>query len=142
MDTEDIKSLLSKHRLKLTSPRLKLLEVLWSSERAITHAELLMNADSSVDRVTIYRTLKLLEDIGFIHRIMGAGEVPVYALSFRKNGFKEHLHFACTKCHGVFCLHDHPMPPVMLPEQYQLHSLNLTLTGLCDTCNASVNDHG
>jgi len=140
MDIKDIKSLFNKHRLKLTSPRLKLLNILCSSDRAVTYAELLMSSDNPFDRVTVYRTLKLLEEIGLIHRIMGAVEVPVYALSVGKNGFKEHLHFACTKCHGVFCLPDHAMPLVKLPEQYQLHVLNLTLTGLCDTCNASGND--
>ncbi len=131
--------------LKLTSPRLKVLEAFFSSDRGITYSEILEFTSKAVDRVTIYRTLKSFEDIGFIHRIIGASDVPTYALSINaisatQTNFKQHLHFCCTKCHGVFCLYDHAMPTVILPGQYQVHSLNLTLTGLCRTCNFSLAD--
>jgi Fur family transcriptional regulator, ferric uptake regulator len=145
MDIEEIKSMLKKYGLKLTSPRLKVLEVFFSSIRAVTYCEILEFTAKTVDRVTVYRTLKLFEDIGLIHRIIGASDVPAYALSIgtdstRQAGFKQHLHFCCTKCHGVFCLNDHSMPSIILPEPYQVHSMNLILTGLCRACNFSADD--
>jgi len=147
MDLKEIKTMLKKHGLKLTPPRLKVLEVLISADRAVTYSEILEANGKTVDRVTVYRTLKILEDIGLIHRIMGAGDVPVYAPSTgkdnaRQTGFKAHLHFYCTKCQGVFCLDDHAMPSVILPEAYQVHAINLILTGQCRVCNFPVNNPG
>jgi Fur family transcriptional regulator, ferric uptake regulator len=144
MDIKEIKSMLKKYGLKLTSPRLKVLEVFFSSDRAVTYCEILEFNAKAVDRVTVYRTLKSFEDIGLIHRIIGASDVPAYALSIGKGsaraGFKQHLHFRCTKCHGFFCLNDHAMSTIIFPEPYQVHSMNLTIIGLCRTCNFSAND--
>jgi len=137
--------MLKKYGLKLTSPRLKVLEAFFSSDRGITYCEILEFTSKTVDRVTVYRTLKSFEDIGLIHRIIGANDVPAYAMSIgtgsaRQAGFKQHLHFCCTKCHGVFCLTDHTMPSIILPEPYQVHSMNLTIVGLCRSCNFSADD--
>jgi len=136
--------MLKMYGLKLTSPRLKVLEVFFSADRAVTYGELLEFNAKIIDRVTVYRTLKVFEEIGLIHRINGTSDGPAYALSTRtgsaQTGFKQHLHFCCTKCHGVFCLNDHAMPTIILPELYQVHSMNLILTGLCRTCNFSADD--
>ena len=136
--------MLKEYGLKLTSPRLKVLEVFFSSDRGITYCEILEVNAKTVDRVTVYRTLKLFEDIGLIHRIIGASDVSAYALSVGKGsaqaGFKQHLHFCCTKCRGVFCLNDHAMPTIIFPEPYQVHSMNVVITGLCLTCNFSADD--
>ncbi len=143
MDIKEIKELLKKNGLKLTSPRLKVLEVFFSADRAVTYGEILAIV-KAIDRVTIYRTLKLLEDIELIHLITGPGDGPAYALSTRKGGtqtgFKQHLHFCCTQCHGIFCLTDHAVPVITLPERYQVHSMNLVVNGLCRACNFSADD--
>jgi Fur family ferric uptake transcriptional regulator len=140
MDLREIKKMLKCFGLKLTSPRLKVLEAFFSSDRGITYSEILEFTSKAVDRVTIYRTLKSFEDIGFIHRIIGVSDVPTYALSISainapKYNFKQHLHFCCVKCNGVFCLTDHAMPPVIIPEQYKVHSVSLTVVGVCQSCN-------
>ncbi len=145
MDIKEIKSILKEYGLKLTSPRLKVLKVFFSSDRAVTYFEILEFTAKTVDRVTVYRTLKSLEDIGLIHRIIGASDIPSYALSIgagsaQKVGFKQHLHFCCRKCHGVFCLNNHAMPSIILPELYKVHSMDLIITGLCRTCNFSADD--
>jgi len=144
MEVENIKNILKEHRLKLTSPRSKVLEVLFSSDRALTYSEIMATCARTVDRVTVYRTLKLFEEIGLIHRITGVNDMPNYALSIRADGtpqpiHQQHLHFYCTCCQGVFCLQDHDLPALELPERYQVHSMNLTITGLCSACNLRIN---
>jgi Fur family ferric uptake transcriptional regulator len=140
MDLKQIQELLKKFGLKLTLSRLKILEIFFSSNRAITYSEILEFTSKAVDRVTIYRTLKSFEDIGVIHRVLGVSNVPTYALSIRLTSpplldFRQHLHFCCVKCHGVFCLNDHAMPSVIIPEQYKVHSISLTVFGICQICN-------
>jgi Fur family ferric uptake transcriptional regulator len=143
MDIKEIKSILKKYGMKLTSPRSKVLEAFYLSDRAVTYCEILEFAAKTIDRVTIYRTLKSFEDIGLIHRIVGASEAPAYALSVgsaQQLEFKQHLHFGCTKCQGVFCLNDYGMPSVSLPEPFRVHSMSLIITGLCRSCNLSADD--
>lgn len=143
MDIREIKSMLKKCGLKLTSPRSKVLEAFYLSDRAITYGEILEFAAKTIDRVTVYRTLKSFEDIGLIHRIVGASDVPAYALTgdgTQQSGFKQHLHFCCTRCHGIFCLNDHAMPSVSLPDPFRVYSMSLIITGLCQSCNLSADD--
>lgn len=144
MDIKEFKGILKAYGLKLTLPRSKMLEVFFLADRAVTYGEILEFTAKTVDRVTVYRTLKALEAIGLIHRINGVGDGPAYALSIRTGsgnaGFKQHLHFCCTNCHGIFCLNEHAMPTIILPEPYQVHSMSLIISGLCRTCNLSAND--
>jgi Fur family ferric uptake transcriptional regulator len=45
-------------------------------DKAFTAAELLVLTVSIFDRGTVYRTLRSFEDIGIIHRIIGANSSP------------------------------------------------------------------
>ncbi|WP_179412722.1 Fur family transcriptional regulator [Mucilaginibacter sp. E4BP6] len=139
MDIKEIKKLLKPYGLKLTLPRLKVIEIFLSNDRAVTTGELLRIMEETFDRVTVYQTLKSFEDMGIIHRIVGAANASNFALSsiFKKNPellFKQHLHFSCIKCQGVFCLDDKSIPTVTLPSIYEVHSLNMVIVGICDRC--------
>ena len=143
---KEIKNILKRYGLKLTLPRLKLLEIFLSNNKAVTHGELLKLTEKTFDRVTVYRTLKSFEDLGIIHRIIGANDSPNYALSaMPKMGSNElnkkpHLHFSCVKCNGVFCLNDQFVPQINLPGTYEVHSLNLVVKGICKECLNSCKD--
>jgi Fur family ferric uptake transcriptional regulator len=144
MNKQKIKQLLKPFALKLTLPRLKLLEIFLSHDKAITVAELLTLTEHIFDRVTVYRTLKSFEDFGIIHRIVGPHGSPNYALSGlgEMNPAKSsghHLHFSCIKCNGVYCLDDQLVPPVNLPDIYEVHSLNMLVVGICRCCNENSN---
>jgi Fur family ferric uptake transcriptional regulator len=139
MSMKEIKYLLKPHGLKLTLPRLKLLEIFFSNDRALTQAELLRLTEQIFDRITVYRTLKSFEEIGIIHRIVGTNGSVNYAVSDKNNTnsetlHKQHLHFSCLKCNGVYCLDDHLVPSVTLPSVYEVHSINMTVTGICSKC--------
>jgi Fur family ferric uptake transcriptional regulator len=142
MDINKIKKLLKSYGLKLTLCRYKLFEILSSADRALTYGEFLKLTGNSIDRVSLYRTLKSFEDLGIIHRVLGADGTSNYALSYSENAALEiekpnaqHLHFSCIICHGVFCLDTELVPAVSLPDAYEVHSLNMTVTGVCRSCN-------
>jgi len=139
MKMKEIKELLKLYGLKLTLTRLKVLEIFFANDRAVTTADLLRLTEDAFDRVTMYRTLKSFEDIGIIHRIVGANNSTNYALS----GFgkahpdlrcKQHLHFSCIQCRGVFCMDGQSIPVITLPDIYEVHSLNMIVVGICDKC--------
>lgn len=138
MNMKEINQLLKPYRLKLTLPRLKVLEIFLSNDKAVTYTELLQLTEQVFDRVTIYRTLKVFEDTGIIHRIVGVNSSVNYALSVisdKKKPYQQHLHFSCTKCHGVYCLDDQVVPSITLPDIYEVHSLSMIMVGTCRNCN-------
>jgi len=140
MNMKEIKQLLKPYGLKLTLPRLKVVEIFLSNNTALTCAELLRLTNEVFDRVSVYRTLKAFEEAGIIHRIVGATSSPSYALSHLGKPEKEpnhpqHLHFSCIKCNCVYCLDDQLVPSVTLPDIYDVHSLSMTVVGICRNCN-------
>jgi Fur family ferric uptake transcriptional regulator len=137
---KEIKQLLKPYGLKLTLARLKVLEIFLSNDKALTYAELLQLTEQVFDRVTVYRILRSFEDLGIIHRIVGANSSVNYALSIiskadKKKSQEQHLHFSCIKCNGVYCLDDQLVPSITLPDIYEVHSLNMVVVGICRICN-------
>jgi Fur family ferric uptake transcriptional regulator len=137
MNIKEIKKLLKPYGLKLTLCRFKLFEIFLSKDRAITYTEILQLTEHSIDRVTVYRTLKAFEDLGVIHRVIATDGSSNYALSQadNKTNANQHLHFNCIKCHGVFCLDDQQVPAVSLPAAYEVHALTMTVVGICKKCS-------
>ena len=45
-----------------------------------------------------------------------------------------HCHFYCESCHKTFCLDHTHIPPVKVPEGYELHEVEYLLKGLCPEC--------
>jgi Fur family ferric uptake transcriptional regulator len=140
MNMKEIKYWLKPYGLKLTLPRLKVLEIFLSNNKAVTYAELLRLTEQVFDRVTVYRTLRAFEDLGIIHRIVGINSSVIYALTIiskadKKKPHQQHLHFSCIKCNGVYCLDDQLVPSITLPDIYEVHSLSMMVTGICHICN-------
>jgi Fur family ferric uptake transcriptional regulator len=46
-----------------------------------------------------------------------------------------HAHFNCERCGRTFCLQTTQVPLVTLPGNFQVHSINYVLKGLCPECN-------
>jgi Fur family ferric uptake transcriptional regulator len=143
MNTNEIKQLLKPYGLKLTLTRLGLIEIFLCNDTALTYAELLRLTHEVFDRVSVYRTLKTFEEAGIIHRIVGGGNSPSYALSHLGKPVKEpnhpqHLHFSCIKCNCIYCLDDQQVPSVTLPDIYEVHSLSMIVIGICRNCNQNL----
>jgi Fur family ferric uptake transcriptional regulator len=129
------------HGLKKTGYRLSILQVFFFSQNAITNAEIEQLLQLPVDRVTLYRILKVFEETGIIHRVIDINGVPKFALSIHKKltdkgkTQPQHLHFSCIKCKNIFCLDGPAIPKVTIPDTYEVHSLNMTIVGVCQNCN-------
>ncbi len=140
MNPKEIKDRLKQYGLNLTLTRLKVLEVFLTKDRAVTYGELLKLTDKALDRITVYRTLKMFEELGIIHKIYTVSGLPNYALSNFEDeriipNINQHLHFSCIKCKCVYCLDDQLVPAITLPDVYEIHSLNMVVIGVCRNCN-------
>jgi len=91
---------LSKRGIRMTQQRRAILSVIETAKKHLNAAQILRKAqaiDASVDRSTVYRTLRLLKRQGMIDELdlmHMEGEQHFYE---RKTG-KDHIHMACLRC--------------------------------------------
>jgi Fur family transcriptional regulator, ferric uptake regulator len=131
--------LLEELGFRKTQIRLKVLEYLQKSEKAVSQPELEKKFNSLADRVTLYRILSAFEEKGIIHKIMDLQGVARYAMCNEKHCSEhehhdEHVHFNCTECGDVVCLDTVKVPSIKLPKDFSLSRLNLNIEGTCDNC--------
>ena len=98
-------ALLASKGLKMTKQRQAILDYLLNSDEHLTPEELYRNlnkTDDTLGRATVFRTLHLLEDGGFVNKINLANGRQAYEHQFSK---PHHDHMICTQCSAVieFC---------------------------------------
>lgn len=120
-----------------TPSKKKVYEFFQAQPHAMSHDMIEEGLKGEMDRVTIYRILKSFEEDGLIHKIVGEGNKSYYALCHNctSHHAHNHLHFQCTNCHKVECIHHEIVVPV--PSGYQLTGLQLTATGICADCTVN-----
>lgn len=123
--------------VKPTAVRIVVLRYLLEQKTAQSLKDIEVGLDQS-DRSSIFRTLKTFEDHKVIHSIEDGSGMTKYAVCVEGcNCDPEdlHYHFYCTSCEMTFCLLDHPIPLVNLPNNFKMAQANMVIKGLCDKCN-------
>lgn len=136
-------SILTRHQLRKTTTRGKVLSVFLSREEALALDDLVLKL-SELDRVTIYRTLVTFEEKGIIHQAVDGSRRTRYAICSagcnESAHHDQHAHFRCTTCDQTTCLQDVAIPTLKLPEGYQVERTHLILSGRCNKCKGKSND--
>ena len=138
MDAEDLKSA----GLKVTLPRLKILEVLEKSSNHHMSAEdiyrILMEQHQDVGVATIYRVLTQFEESGIVNKLNFDNNQAVYELS----NVEHHDHLVCVKCNVIIEFQDDVIErhQLQIARKYgfQLTDHSLYLYGLCKNCKESL----
>src|SRR5690606_19246220 len=79
----DFTQLLKSNGLKVTKPRLRVLEVISDKKTAITQPDLEKVFGAEIDRVTLYRILASFEEKGILHKIFDLQGTATYAICSR-----------------------------------------------------------
>lgn len=135
MNAEQI---LKSHGLKNTGCRKCIVSELLSSDVAMTENEIKDVLPDLFDRVTFYRSLKVLEENEIIHRVILHDATVKYALDDKLRLSRVHPHFHCTSCDKVTCLGSEVENPVVLPSGYRLQSTQILLEGICPECASAA----
>jgi Fur family transcriptional regulator, ferric uptake regulator len=129
--------LLKDFRLRTTASRQAILHLFLQKDYALSHGDIENGIDNSLDRVTVYRTLKTFLDKGLIHKVLDDEGSLKYALCNEacsvKGHHHDHVHFKCVKCGQTSCL-DVEVPPVKLPKGFKPKEVNILIQGVCDQC--------
>lgn len=134
----DFGDLLRENGLKVTSPRLRVLDEITQRESAISQPDLEKIVGKDIDRVTLYRILSSFEEKGIVHKIFDLNGTATYAMCSpncsENHHHDQHVHFICSVCNSVYCLDEVSLPKIPIPPHFALHSLALNAVGLCANC--------
>ncbi|MAA79909.1 MAG: hypothetical protein CL916_11685 [Deltaproteobacteria bacterium] len=137
MNQEEIRSLLKDYKLRATSTRMAVLNVLIHVKRPLSHSEMVQELkDTCSDQATIYRTLIKFVDVGLIRVASNVNGMARYEVLNEENDPQHiHPHFVCKECGIVSCL---PKIKIIsaVDEQWReiLRAAELQFLGLCPTC--------
>ena len=97
--------LLHEGALRVTAPRLAVLQVLIDAKSPLSHTEVLERlGQTKWDPTTIYRNLIKLRDAGIAPVVSRADGIDRYALRGAEEDQHQHPHFVCDDCGRVACL--------------------------------------
>ena len=127
--------LLQKRGHKLTEPRRRIIETLYSQQRAFTALELHQQvADRGVSLASVYRTLELLVALGLAETATRTGDEQHYVACSPEH----HHHVICTGCGRVAdvteCLLESFETFVGEQTGFTIESHMVEFRGMCAAC--------
>jgi Fur family ferric uptake transcriptional regulator len=137
-DFEHVVHLLKRARLRITEPRVALIQMLLKNHGPFTAEELYKQMTQNVcDLATIYRTLGSLEKAGMLKRCEFGDGSARYEL-FERNDHHHH-HLICRSCKAISVLDDCELEEIdQIPKKrgFKEISHSLEFFGICPKCQA------
>jgi Fur family ferric uptake transcriptional regulator len=129
---------LKKVGLKITTPRLKILEILEQSKEHHLSAEdiyrMLLDSDKEIGLATVYRVLTQFEEAGLVKRHNFESGQSVFELDHGTH----HDHLVCVKCARVEEFVDNVIEKrqqeIAKDAGYQITDHSLNIYGICKKC--------
>ena len=134
----EISDKLKQAGLKVTLPRVKILDILGQSPNRHLSAEeiyrLLIERGEETGVATIYRVLTQCEQAGLVRRLQFEGDRAVFELARSDH----HDHIVCVRCGDVQEFHDetieHRQQEVAGEHGFSIEQHSMVLYGLCARC--------
>ena len=123
-------------RLYCTAGRVAILRILLKADKPLRQDQIARRLGGrSFDRVTIYRTLESLLDVGLVHKAFMAERAWHFELAHNCSETQCHPHFVCTDCGGTYCLTEMVLPVVRSRHKgFLIRRQQTQLEGLCPAC--------
>jgi Fur family ferric uptake transcriptional regulator len=123
-------------RLYCTEPRLAILQVLMQAARPLRQDQVAEQLTlRALNKVTVYRTLESLIEVGLVHRAFTYERAWYFELADRCTEHQCHPHFTCTSCGVTHCLTDILLPMAKIPQKgFVVNRQQVRLEGLCPAC--------
>ncbi|HUV63063.1 MAG TPA: transcriptional repressor [Sedimentisphaerales bacterium] len=130
------RTMLKAAKLYCTPGRVSILKVLLKAGKPLSHDEVARRAGPGhFDKVTIYRTLASLLEVGLVHRVFMDKRARHYELAHHCTEHQCHPHFTCTSCGDTHCLTEISLPMAKSPHKgFIIHRQQVRLEGLCPGC--------
>lgn len=136
MEENHLIRLLEDHGVKPTANRIVIARALAEAGRPMSMTEL-EDVVETIDKSNVFRALQAFREARLVHVLEDTGDGVRYELCHSRHDDRDddvHVHFYCEKCHRTFCLEDTPVPPVSIPEGYEVSTVSYLLKGICREC--------
>ncbi|MHC4167101.1 MAG: Fur family transcriptional regulator [Planctomycetota bacterium] len=135
LDTQ-ARRMLKTAKLYCTESRLAILEVLAKAGKPLTQDQIARRSrPKNFDKVTIYRTLESLLQVGLVHKVFVDKRAWHFELAHNCTESQCHPHFTCTSCGDTHCLTEISLPMAKSPPKgFVISRQQVRLEGLCPKC--------
>ena len=103
-------------------------------EGPLTQNEIKKSANFRLNRITIFRCLRLFINKGIIIRLQDDDGVHKYFLNNEKQ--TDYVHFKCSHCSTLYPLSNAGIRYNSLPKGFIVSKRNLFMVGICKKCKA------
>jgi len=130
------RQMLKDARLYCTEPRLAILQVLMQTARPLRQDQIAEQLPlRTLNKVTVYRTLESLIEVGLVHRAFTYQRAWHFELANHCTEHQCHPHFTCTNCGVTHCLMDILLPMAKVSQKgFVVSRQQVRLEGLCPAC--------
>ncbi len=121
-----------------TATQEAVLDILKSSDGALSHEMVVDKLSEDINRATVYRILNRFTEDGLLHRVVADNGRQYFALCTDCEIHRhthDHVHFRCLSCDKMECLTGELHPT--LPAGYRAVALHATVTGYCADCGVN-----
>ena len=135
LDTQ-ARTMLKAAKLYCTSGRMAVLKVLIKANRPLNQVQIARRLGKEhFDKVTIYRTLESLFEVGLVHKAFIEKRAWHFELAHNCTKSQCHPHFTCIRCGDTYCLTGMALPMARSPHRgFIIHRQQVRLEGLCPAC--------
>lgn len=138
---QHIRTILSQHRYRLTSPRERIVDQTLLHDRPFTAEQLVTElrehpdpTASSIGRATVYRTLEILASVDVLSRVIQPSGHAAYVVG--APGHRHHL--VCSHCGTTVAFTSCPVDTLVqdltADTQFTIHDHLLEVFGVCPDC--------
>ena len=138
MDENSCVRLLEEHGIKPTANRIVVVRALATSMLPQSLAELEQRI-GTIDKSNVFRALMLFREHHLVHAIEGSSDGTKYELCHshdKEHDDDQHPHFYCEVCQHTYCLDGLEVPPVAIPQGFEVRSVNYMIKGVCPHCHS------
>ena len=123
-------------QLYCTEARIAILNVLMQAPSPLRQNQVAARLTTkNLNKVTIYRTLETLVEVGLVHRAFMHKRAWHFELAHHCSETQCHPHFTCLNCGQTHCLTGISVPMAESPYQgFVITRQQVRLEGLCPTC--------
>ena len=137
MNKDDARDMLHQKGLRITAPRVAVLQLISKAQSPLSHTEVLDKlGNTEWDPATIYRNLVKLREVGLTTIASRADGIDRYAMRGSHDDSHRHPHFVCEDCGQVTCLPLSATPSVEVHGIWaaSMQQATIQFRGECPEC--------
>lgn len=133
-------AILKQHLFRITRHRCDVLEHFIRSKGALTHPDLVQVFKNKIDRVSLYRILRIFSEKQILYKIVDSKGMASYVIDKEsrekfKNG---HPHYKCKCCNTIIELPKLPEAYLNQLSHLNIDELNILAEGTCKRCEVTT----